>query len=199
MSQPCGFLADLLSCPNRQTYQTLVAPPYTCPVCNGGFADQETIEMVQGPWGCNQMLRNHVGSNYTIPGQWGNAPLMANGFASPVMAPGAMVPLNGLVGPAITSGAIVPHHRFAPAYDHRLTGPYGPPPPLAQSHMVMNGLMMSNAPAICDAPMVYNGYDCFDDGYVSDDCQYGNSGRRKQKSKYKYRYTDEPAGNCAVM
>jgi hypothetical protein len=51
MSQPCGFLSDLLNCPYRQTYQTLIAPPYSCPMCNGGFADRETIEMVQGPWG----------------------------------------------------------------------------------------------------------------------------------------------------
>ncbi|KAI8939438.1 hypothetical protein NX059_003218 [Plenodomus lindquistii] len=183
MSQPCGFLADLLSCPNRQTYQTLIAPPYTCPMCNGGFADRETIEMVQGPWGCNQMLRNHVGGNYAIPGQWGNAPLMANGFASPAMTPGAMVPFNGLGGPAITSGAMAPYNGFAPNYDHRLTGPYGPQPMIAQ------------------APMVYNGYDCYDDGYISDGWDYGSSGRRrgKSKSKYKYRYTNEPAGNCTVM
>jgi hypothetical protein len=78
MSQPCGFLSDLLNCPYRQTYQTLVAPPYTCPMCNGGFADRETIEMVQGPWGCNQLVRSHVGGNYAIPGQWGYAPTMTD-------------------------------------------------------------------------------------------------------------------------
>lgn len=193
MSQPCGFLADLLSCPNRQTYQTLVAPPYTCSTCDGGFADRETIEMVSGPWGCNQMLRAHVGGNYAIPGQWGNAPFLANGVTSPAMTPGAMVPFHGLGGPAITSAAMVPNTGFAPTYDHRLTGPYGPRPMMAQPPMIMSGPVMNNA------PMVYNGYDFFDDGYVSDGRDYGSCSRRKQKSKYRYRYTDQAAGNCTVM
>ncbi|KAF2851107.1 hypothetical protein T440DRAFT_68507 [Plenodomus tracheiphilus IPT5] len=205
MSQPCGFLADLLSCPNRQTYQTLIAPPYTCPTCNGGFADRETIEMVQGPWGCNQMLRNHVGGNYAVPGQWGSAPFRANGFASPMMTPGAMLPFNGRDGAALTSGALVSHSSYAPTYDHRLTGPYGAQPMIEQTPVISNGPMagngpmMSNAPMVCDGSMVYNGFDCYDDGYAGNGWDHGSRGLRKQKSKYKYRYTDEPAGNCAVM
>ncbi|KNG52685.1 60s ribosomal protein l29 [Stemphylium lycopersici] len=141
MSQPCGFLSDLLSCPYRETYQTLIAPPHTCPVCNGGFADQETIEMVQGPWGCNQMIRNHVGGNYAVPGQWGNARLM----------PGA------LRGPAITSGAIsgapMPMGQLNRGftYDHRLTGPYGPPASLSYASMIGRG------PTITGPAMITNG------------------------------------------
>lgn len=110
MSQPCGFLSDLLNCPYRQTYQTLIAPPYTCPMCNGGFADRETIEMVQGPWGCNQMIRGHVGGSHAIPGTWGQMPMnwgVPNGHA---LTSGPIVPVNSV------------HH------DHRLTGPYTPHP-----------------------------------------------------------------------
>jgi hypothetical protein len=119
MSQPCGFLSDLLSCPYRQTYQTLIAPPYTCPTCHRGFADRETIEMVQGPWGCNQLIRSHVGGNYAIPGQWGNAPLISNGWGgNPNLTSGAMVSMNGMV----------PMNGYR--YDHRLTGSYPPPPPM---------------------------------------------------------------------
>jgi hypothetical protein len=113
MSQPCGYLQDLLNCPYRQTYQTLIAPPYACPTCHGGFADRETIEMVQGPWGCNQLIRSHAGGNYAIPGQWGHAPIMPGGWR----------------GSALTSGAMVPMHNYG--YDHRIGGPYSP-----RSHMI---------------------------------------------------------------
>lgn len=178
MSQPCGFLSDLLSCPYRQTYQTLIAPPYTCPICNGGFADQETIEMVQGPWGCNQMIRNHVGGHYAIPGQWG----------------GAHLRLEAWGGPAITSSAMssdmipMKHMNRGFTYDHRLTGPYGPQGMVAHAPMIANGPMM-------DSPMIW------DDGHVDDYDGYydGRRRRRRRKSHYKYKYTDRPATNCTVM
>jgi hypothetical protein len=167
MSQPCGFLSDLLNCPYRQTYQTLIAPPYTCPTCHHGFGDRETIEMVQGPWGCNQLIRSHVGGPHAIPGQWGHAPMMGGGGcgASPMMG-GAMVPMNG--------------H----GYDHRLTGPYPPPPP-----------MMMDRPMICD------GYDNFDDGFMYDFGYEGRRRRRKNRSSryHEYRYSSKPATNCTVM
>jgi hypothetical protein len=108
MSQPCGYLQDLLNCPYRQTYQTLIAPPYSCPTCHCGFADRETIEMVQGPWGCNQLIRSHAGGNYAIPGQWGHAPIMSGGWG----------------GPALTSNTMVPMRSHG--YDHRISGPYPP-------------------------------------------------------------------------
>ncbi|KAH7085417.1 hypothetical protein BKA63DRAFT_400764 [Paraphoma chrysanthemicola] len=169
MSQPCGFLSDLLSCPNRQTYQTLVAPAYSCPMCNGGFADRETIEMVQGPWGCNQMIRSHVGGSFAIPGQWGNVPtrMMPGGWGGPALTSGAMVPMNGA------------------RYDHRLTGPYFPLPPM-----------------LCDSPMVYDDYDSFDDGFLYDlDFTDRRRSRRQRKSSHyhKYRYSSKPATNCVVM
>jgi hypothetical protein len=112
MSQPCGFLSDFLNCPYRQTYQTLIAPPYSCPTCHGGFADRETIEMVQGPWGCNQLIRSHAGGAHAIPGQWGHAPMLGGG---------------GWSAPPVTAGAMIPMKGFA--YDHRLTGPYSLPRP----------------------------------------------------------------------
>lgn len=180
MSQPCGFLRDLLSCPNRQTYQTLIAPPHACPVCNGGFADAETVEMVQGPWGCNQMLSNHVG---------GNAPFSAGGFAPLAMTNGAMVPYGASSGPAMTSGSMISYTGSMPVYDHRLTGPYGPRPVMAHSPMVVNG-----------GPILHDAYDAFDGGYIDEySWDQGRRGGRKQKSRYKYKYSDEPAGNCAVM
>ncbi|OAK95172.1 hypothetical protein IQ06DRAFT_64817 [Phaeosphaeriaceae sp. SRC1lsM3a] len=162
MSQPCGFLSDLLSCPYRQTYQTLIAPPYTCPTCNRGFADCETLEMVQGPWGCNQLIRNHVGGSYAIPGQWGS-----------------------LGVPALTSGTMVQMNGFR--YDHRLSGPYPPPPPL-----------------VCERPMnISGGFNDLNDGFVYD-CDFGFSDRgrrrRHRSSRYhEYRWSSKPATNCVVM
>lgn len=189
MSQPCGFLSDLLNCPNRQTYQTLIAPPYTCPICNGGFADRETIEMVQGPWGCNQMLRNHVGGNYAIPGQWGSAPFMSGGWGGPAITSGPM------------SGAMIPMNQGF-TYDHRLTGPYGLQSMMSHAPMITNGPMMGGSGMVMHEPMMNdNGFGAYDDGYASDYNGYcdGRRKRRRHKSHYKYKYTDKPATNCTVM
>jgi hypothetical protein len=192
MSQPCGFLTDLLNCPTRQTYQTLIAPPHTCPICNGGFADRETIEMVQGPWGCNQMLRNHVGGNYAIPGQWGSAPFMSGGWGGPAITsgpmPGALLPMN--------------HMNQGFTYDHRLTGPYGPQSMMAHAPMITNGPMMAGSAMVMNEPMMHdNGLGGYDDGYGSGYNGYYDNRRKKRrhKSHYKYKYTDKPATNCTVM
>ncbi|KAF1839628.1 hypothetical protein BDW02DRAFT_486031 [Decorospora gaudefroyi] len=185
MSQPCGYLSDLLSCPNRHTYQTLVAPPYTCPICNGGFADRETIEMVQGPWGCNQMIRNQLGGNYAVPGQWGNA---TGGWGGPAITSGPM------------SGAMIPvnHMNQGFTYDHRLTGPNGPQAMVSHAPMIANGTMMGSPAMITNGPMVCgDGFGDYDDGcggYYDD-----RRKRRRRKSHYKYKYTDKPATNCTVM
>jgi hypothetical protein len=137
MSQPCGFLSDLLSCPRRETYQTLVAPAMSCPMCNGGFADRETIEMVQGPWGCNQMLRSQIGGSYAIPGAWGNAPLVSRSLGNSVM-----FPINGYT------------------HDHRLTGPYAPRPAITGYGMFDNGVMVGNG-RLDEYGCGYDcGYDC---------------------------------------
>lgn len=182
MSQPCGFLSDLLSCPNRQTYQTLIAPPFTCPQCNSGFADRETIEMVQGPWGCNQLIRSHVGGSHAIPGSWGSVPLaMSNRGVGMGIGPAMTASM-----PLMSSRTMAPVNGFGSSYgyDHRLTGPY------------------SSQPAIC------SGFNSFGNGMVVDggyleDLDYGYDGRRRRKhssrSKYVYRHSSKPATNCAVM
>jgi hypothetical protein len=106
-------------------------------MCNGGFADRETIEMVQGPWGCNQMLRNQVGGSYAIPGAWGNAPLVSSSFGNQ-----AMLPLNSY------------------AYDHRLTGPQALRPAITSYGAFNNGIMVD------DGFFDECGYDCgYDCGY----------------------------------
>jgi hypothetical protein len=165
MSQPCGFFSDLLNCPYRHTYQTLIAPPYTCPTCNTGFADRETIEMVHGPWGCNQLIRNNFGGSSAISGQWGHMPAMSGGWGGPALTSGPLVPMNGY------------------SHDHRLTGPYPPPPPMMYDGPIMGGL------------------DNFDDGFM-----YGlefddKSGRRRHKSSryHEHHWSSKPATNCTVM
>ncbi|KAF9701278.1 hypothetical protein EKO04_000592 [Ascochyta lentis] len=182
MSQPCGFLSDLLSCPDRQTYQTLVAPPYTCPQCNGGFADRETIEMVQGPWGCNQLIRSHVGGSHAIPGSWGNAPLVMNsGGGGRGLGMGMSMGIAANT-PSMSSRAMVPVNGYG--HDHRLAGLYG------------------SRPAVC------SGYGSFDNGMImddgfSDDHGYGYDDRRRRRhkssSRYKYYHSSKPATNCTVM
>ncbi|KAH7401474.1 hypothetical protein BKA66DRAFT_405619 [Pyrenochaeta sp. MPI-SDFR-AT-0127] len=182
MSQPCGFLSDLLNCPYRQTYQTLVAPPYTCPMCNGSFADRETIEMVQGPWGCNQMIRNHIGGSHSIPGQWGNAHLLPGDWRVPSLASsyGTIVPAMGRFG----------------GEDHRFTGSYG-------SRQVGNGALVANPLLVPNIPMITNGAGPLDENYIPNyDYDWGCGGRRKsreRKTKYKYRYSNRPATNCTIM
>lgn len=177
MSQPCGYLSDLINCPYRQTYQTLIAPPYTCPTCNGGFADRETIEMIQGPWGCNQLIRSHLGGSHSISGQWGNTALMS-------------VPL---AAPAITRGPMIQGAGFS--YDHRLTGP----------HPILGSLPMYSAgplqmPANGPLPMICNGYDNYDDG-LEYGWDHGDRSKHKHRSKHyhKYRYSSKPSTNCTVM
>lgn len=169
MSQPCGFLSDLLNCPHRHTYQTLVAPPMTCPMCNGGFADRETIEMVQGPWGCNQMIRSHIGGSYAVPGHWGNAPPVTSNWNHAALVSNswgscAMVPANG--------------HE----YDHRLGGPYGSVP------VMCNGYN--------DGFVVEDG---FVDGCGWDHGRSRRRGKHKSSHYREYYRSTRPATNCVVM
>lgn len=199
MSQPCGFLQDLLNCPVRQVYQTLIAPPYTCPTCNLGFADAETIQMIQGPWGCNQMIRNHIGGSHSIPGSWGNVR-----FTGPLG-------FSRWRGPAVTSAAIQPLAMVP--YDHRLTGPYGHHPIVAHNQVVVERPLIANAPMICDgydAPLVVrNGpvitntpmaYDDWDDCYSSDYYYAEHRPRRRRHRRYRYyEYSSTPDVLCSVM
>jgi hypothetical protein len=148
--------------------------------------------MIQGPWGCNQMIRNYVGGNYAVPGQWGNALLLRS---------------SGWGGPAITSaamsGTMMPiNHGFT--YDHRLTGPYGSQAMVPyQAPMVGNGTMMAGPAMITNGPMIASDPMICDDGWAGCDDGYYDSrrSRRRHKSynKYKYKYTDKPATNCTVM
>jgi hypothetical protein len=173
MSQPCGFLSDLLNCPYRQTYQTLIAPPYSCPTCHGGFADRETIEMVQGPWGCNQLIRSHVGGNHAIPGQWGHVPMMSNSWGvAPALMSSAMQPMNG--------DAMVSVNGYR--YDHRLNGPHPPPRSMMYDRTTTTG-----------------GYGNFDKGFMYD-MDFGDRRRKHRSSRYhEYRWSSKPDTSCTIM
>lgn len=196
MTQPCGYLQDLLNCPMRRVFQTLIAPPYVCPTCNRGFADAETIQMIHGPWGCNQMIRGYVGGTHSIPGHWGSArlsgPLLSGGYAPP----------------AITSAAM--HAASVVPYDHRIAGPYGHGPTFAHNSMIMNGPVVANTSTICDAPfiseapMITDGYDAWNDGYSSSDYYYYEKRRprRRRRHRTRSRYYESSSTHdilCAVM
>lgn len=89
---------------------------------------------------------------------------------------------NGWGGaPALTSDAMVPMNNYR--YDHRLTGPYPPPPPM-----------------MCDGPMICDSYNNLNDGFMYD-MDFGDRSRRKHKSSryHEYRWSSKPATNCAVM
>ena len=121
--------------------------------------------MVQGPWGCNQMIRNRVEGTHAISGQWGNAQLIPGGRG----------------GPAITyviAGAVVPMGHANPgfSYDHRLTGPYAP--------AISNAAIIRNGPMVCDSGLAGRGH-----GYYKD----GRRRRSRHMSYYKYKFTDRPA------
>ncbi|RYN33042.1 hypothetical protein AA0112_g6039 [Alternaria arborescens] len=148
--------------------------------------------MVQGPWGTNQMLRNHVGGSYAIPGEWGSAPFMSGGWRGPAITSGT------------TSSALMPtHHRNQGfTYDHRLTGPYMPQNMMSHAPVITSGPMMGSSAMVMNEPIIHdNGFGGYDDGYISDYGGYCDARhkKRRHKSHYKYKYTDKPATNCTVM
>jgi hypothetical protein len=63
--------------------------------------------------------------------------------------------------------------------------------------------MMGSSPMVVNEPIMYdNGYGGYDDGYASEYGGYYDNRRkqrRRHKSRFKYKYTDEPATNCTVM
>jgi hypothetical protein len=150
--------------------------------------------MVQGPWGCNQLIRSHLGGNYAIPGSWGNVPLAMNNF-DPGLGMGMGVGMASNMALVPSNRAILPVHSgnyngYGYSYDHRLTGPYGP------------------RPAICSGPDYCHDDGrvmILDDGYGCDyDCDYGYHGGRRRKhhtskTKYVHHHTSKPASDCAVM
>ncbi|RAR09580.1 60s ribosomal protein l29 [Stemphylium lycopersici] len=139
-----------------------------------------------------QDLPNTDRTTAQMPRQWGNARLM----------PGA------LRGPAITSGAIsgapMPMGQLNRGftYDHRLTGPYGPPASLSYASMIGRGptmtgpAMITNGAVVCD-----EGFGGYGDGYLDgyDGCCEGGRRKRRHRRHYKYKYTEKPATNCTVI
>ncbi|CAI6338537.1 unnamed protein product [Periconia digitata] len=117
---PCGYLRDFLNCSQRQIVQMCIAPPGTCPQCFAGFANPENIEMIQGPWGCNQMIRSHLGDAHVIPGHWGNINLQPQLWGNDPMT----IPGNWGPQPMMGNGW----------GDQRLTGPGGPVPSIMAGH-----------------------------------------------------------------
>ncbi|KAF1956737.1 hypothetical protein CC80DRAFT_380892, partial [Byssothecium circinans] len=99
MTDSCAFRRDFLSCPVRTIVQMCIAPPGVCPQCFGGFASPDTIEMIQGPWGCNQMIRSQMSDPQVIPGHWGGAQVLHQDWGARPMIPGFGVD-HRLLGPA---------------------------------------------------------------------------------------------------
>jgi hypothetical protein len=179
MTESCGYGQDLLNCPYRQPVNYLVAPPYTCPSCNGGFVDGETLQMVQGPWGCNQLVRNHYGGDFAVGNAWAGS----------------------LQAPQLWSGASM---RGGGGYggDIMFAGPY------SGAALTHGPSVISNQRMICNEPCVgacYNGcgYGCMEDGGRSQ--RYSRYGYRDRKSQrrydyqYKYRRSSRDGQGCTVM
>jgi len=176
MSQPCGAYRDLLNCPSRQTVQYLVAPHFTCPQCNGGFGDGETLQMIQGPWGCNQLLRNQFGGNYAVGMEWnGGSPI-------PHLWNGGAMHLNDCTGA-----------------DMRLTGPYSNPAMMCGAPVMAYGSPIANQGLIRHDYHDWNGGAgrCLHNG------GYKHGGRRRRGHshdyKYKYRNSTRDGQGCTVM
>lgn len=171
MSESCGYGADLLNCPSRQTMNYLIAPAYSCPQCNCSFADSETLEMIQGPWGCNQLVRNHYGGDFAVGNAWSGA----------------------LPTPQLWNTSMVSH-----GYDTRVTGPYsgpalthGPRPPMAM-------MSQSIIPSGAYHSQLYN--DCYVGGRSSYETRYQDrKHQRKYDYQYKYRRSSSEGQGCSVM
>jgi hypothetical protein len=187
-SQPCGPLRDFLNCPNHQIAQYLIAPPGTCPACCGGFADPETIQMVQGPWGCNQMLRNQWGGDLAIPGAWGNAPLLQQHWGGNQMIPGDWGVDHRLVGPMAG-----PVGMSAMAVGMPIAGPVAVPTGMAMG-------MPVSGPQRMDQRMICDNY--YDDGYGMSGFGYHGGRQRRQRSSHQYReyrHKQQSGPGCIVM
>ncbi|KAF1977207.1 hypothetical protein BU23DRAFT_323025 [Bimuria novae-zelandiae CBS 107.79] len=186
MTESCGYRRDLLNCPYRQTVNYLVAPAYSCPTCNGGFADGETLQMIQGPWGCNQLIRNHYGGDFAVGNTW------AGSMHVPHLC-------GSMRGGGYYGG------------DTRATGPYGAGGPAVSygSPAISYGsaVPVSNQRLICNEPCVdtccddycYDGYDSGRRRRYYDDYGY-KGGKRYRKHDYKYKYRRSTSdGPCSVM
>jgi hypothetical protein len=108
--------------------------------------------------------------------------MMTNGRGTPALIPGILVPMNGHAGAMVPGNAN--YLMDSQRYDHRLTGPYPPPPPM-----------------MCDKPVMCGKYDHFDDGFMYNREFDDRRRRRKhQGSRYhEYRYSNRPDTACMVM
>jgi hypothetical protein len=178
LTTPCTPYSDLLSCASRSPARYLIAPPHTCPTCNGGFADGETLQMVQGPWGCNQVVRNYYGGEWAVGGGWmGDARVSgpyAGGYGGGYGYGGSGITYGG---PAITYGSP----------DITCGGPAVGMNRLTYGDGYVNGVDECCSEC-CDAGS----------GFYAD-YAYGG-GKRYRKQDYRYRYRRETRdGACCVM
>ncbi|KAF2714149.1 hypothetical protein K504DRAFT_462583 [Pleomassaria siparia CBS 279.74] len=74
LSHPCGPFRNLLSCQVLETFQTLVAPAFTCPQCHAGFQNEETLRMIGNGWAGPTMVvsNDQFGGNGSLGGWGGN-------------------------------------------------------------------------------------------------------------------------------
>ncbi|KAF2799497.1 hypothetical protein K505DRAFT_60544 [Melanomma pulvis-pyrius CBS 109.77] len=122
LTHQCGPFRNLLTCPCLETFQTLAAPPFTCPQCHCGFQDEETLRMISNGWGGPTMIANGHGGHGFLGGWGGGGGGMFPGFgggrynsAGPVVpvvpgggynGAGSMVPM--LSGRGCGGGELVP-------------------------------------------------------------------------------------------
>lgn len=186
MTESCGYGQDLLNCPYRQNVNYLVAPPHTCPTCNGGFADGETLQMIQGPWGCNQLIRNQYGGDLAVGNAW------AGSFQVPQLWSSSMRG-GGLYGGDTRFGG--PYSGGALTYGPSITARTSPA-------MLPNQRMLCNDAyaGACYDDCCYGGYD---DGRRSRHYgDYGYGDRKRQGRydyQYKYRRSSRDWQGCSVM
>ncbi|KAK7192949.1 hypothetical protein PSPO01_00743 [Paraphaeosphaeria sporulosa] len=185
MTESCGYSQDLLSCPYRQTVNYIVAPPYTCPTCNGGFADGETLQMIQGPWGCNQLVRNHYGGDFAVGNAW------AGSLQVPQLCSSSMRGGGFYGGDTRFAG---PYSCGALTYRPAITS-------CTSSEIMKNQRMICNEPyvgACCD-DRCYDSHDGRRSRYY-DGYGYGDRERqRRYDYQYKYRRSSRDGQGCFVM
>lgn len=181
MTQPCGYGQDLLNCPIRETGRCLVARPGACPTCNGAFADGETLQMIQGPWGCEQLVRKYRGGDFAIGNSWAGSLQVPQFWYSSIRGGGFAGGDTRFAGP-YSGGAL--------AYGPALTS-------CTSSGSMTNPRMISNAPYIDDCCYgdCTGRQSCYHDGY-----RYGDRNRqRRYHYQYKYRRSSRDGQGCFVM
>lgn len=133
--------------------------------------------MVQGPYGCNQLVRNHYGGDFAVGNSWAGSRQAPQLWA-------------GMRGGGFYGG------------DSRFTGPYADGPAITYN----SSMPLVNQQLICNEPYS-GGYDegyygCYDrgrrGGYYDSYGYKDRKGYRKHDFKYKYRRSTSD-GPCSVM